>query len=387
MVKLMDNTHYSPSTARAKTVYFIWRILPRIVLLGLILLIVIMTGAILKKQNSIAADKAAATIPEKPPVNTVVYTLQPVEIRDKINLPGSIEPWTNLHLTARVNGTITEMLVQEGDEVKEGDVIARIEANDYRIALQRAKATYSLAKAEYDRDKAVFAKGVIPASAMDARETAMLTAKADFENAELQLSRCDITAPIAGVIRRLDAKVGLYLATADPIGEMLKIDMVKAVIGIPESDIPAVRRLDSVDVTIQALDDRVITGRKHFLSSSPETAARLYRMELELDNQDRAILPGMFLRAEVVKKTVADAITIPFYSVLSRNNEQYVYIEKDGIAHKRTVELGIMEKWMVEVTSGLQAGDNLIVEGHRDIENDQRINVVKSLTDLERYAL
>ncbi len=383
----MDSQQYTPTTPRAKTVHFIWRTLPRLLLLAMIVLVFFFAGAISKKKISIAADKEAAVSQEKPPVNTVLFPLYRSEIRDKINLPGSIEPWTRLQLLAKINGTVTETLVREGDEVKRGDVLARIEANDYRITLQRAKAAYKLAKANYGRDKTVYAKGVIPTAELDAKETAMETAKADLDNAKLQLSRCEITAPIDGVIRRLDAEVGLYLSTADPVAEILKIDKVKAVVGIPESDISAVRKLEKIDVTLQALDDIVITGTTHFLSPSPDTAARLYRMELELDNSSRDILPGMFIRADVVKKSIPQAISIPFYSVISRNDEQYVFIEQNGVAQKRPVQLGIMEGWMVEVKSGLNADDRLIIEGHRDVENDQKIKVVKVITELGEYTL
>ncbi len=383
----MDSRQFTPTTPRAKTVHFIWRTLPRLLLLAMILLIVVFTSAITKKKASIASDKAAMAIQERPPVNTVLFPLNPVEIRDRINLPGSIEPWTHLDLMAKISGTINEVLVKEGAEVKKGDVLAQIEANDYLITLQRAKAAYKLAKANYERDKRVYAKGVIPTAELDAKETAMETARADLDNAELQLSRCTIAAPMDGVIRRLDAKVGLYLSIADPIGEILKIDKVKAIIGIPESDISAVRKLDTIEVAIQAVDNLVTSGKIHFLSPSPDTAARLYRMELELHNPSRSILPGMFVRAEVVKESISDAIAIPFYSVISRNDESYVFIEEDGLAQKRHVQLGVMENWMVQVKNGLNFNDRLVIEGHRDIEDDQRIKVVKVISDLGEYTL
>jgi membrane fusion protein (multidrug efflux system) len=95
----------------------------------------------------------------------------------------------------------------------------------------------------------------------------------------------------------------------------------------------------------------------------------------------------MFVRADIVKQKIADTITIPFYSVITRNDEQFVYVEKDGVAYKRDIKLGIMEDWMVQITSGLSVGERLVIEGHRDIENGQQIKVVKVITNPNEYTL
>lgn len=377
----------APNTPRGKIVFFIWNNLPRFVLLAMIVLIIILFGAIKDKSKLIAANKAAEISQEKPPVNVVTVALSPTTITDRINLPGYIEPWTRLKLMAKIKGSITEVLVNDGDRVKKGDILARIEADDFRIAVERAEATYNLTKAEYSRDKSIYDKGVIPTAALDTNRTNMQRAKADYENAKLLLSRTSITSPMDGIIRRMDAKVGLQLSVGDPIAEILEIDRMKGVIGIPESDVTAVRKLENVDLTVQALGDRIITGKKHFLSPSPETTARLYNLELEIDNSGGEVLAGMFVRADVVKKRIDDTLTVPFYSVISRNDEQYVYVEEEGVARKRNISLGIMEKWMVQVTSGLKPGDKLLIEGHRDVEDKQKIKIIKALTSLEELSL
>ena len=383
----MDKISLRPTTVRARIVYFFWNNFPRFILLTMIVLIIFLFGSIKKESALIAANKAAAIAQEKPPVNVVILTLAPTTITDRINLPGSIEPWTRLQLMSKLSGTITEVLVQEGDKVQKGDVLAHIESKDYEIALSRAEAAYKLAKSEYERDKSIYDKGVIPTSALDANKTNMQTAMADYENAKLLYSRTTITSPMAGVIRHLYAKIGLQLSVGDPIAEILEIDRLKGVIGIPESDVVAARRLDRVNITIQALNDKKISAKTHFLSPSPETIARLYNLELVIDNSEGNIFVGMFIRADIVKKTVENTLAVPFYSVISRNDEQFVYIEEEGVARKRIVNLGIMEKWMVQVTDGLQPGDKLLVEGHRDVENDQKIKIVHTITHPEELRL
>ena len=380
-VKKMNKLQHSPGTLRAKVVYFIWKNIPRLTLFLMIGLIILLTGVIKKESALIASQKASEIKQEKPPVNVVTLLLTPTSISNRINLPGFIEPWTNLRLLAKSRGTVTEVFLKEGSMVKQGDIIAKIEDDDYRIARDRSNAAYTLAKAEYDRDKKLYTKGMIPIADLDAKKTGMETAKADLEDAQLQYSRCTITAPMAGVIRTLDAKVGLLLSVGDPIAEILKIDQLKAIIGIPESDVNAVRKLDKVELTIQALGNEKITGHIYFLSPSPETIARIYNLEVKIDNSDGRILPGMFVRADIVKRTINDCVVVPFYSVIQRNKEQYVFIEKEGVAEKRSVSLGVMEKWMVEITEGLQPGDRLIVEGQRDVENTQKVQVVRTVTN------
>ena len=383
----MKNQYEKPITTRGRLVFFFWHNLPRFILLAMVVLIIFLINTIRDKKADLQAEPDAAIKQERPAINTVVMKTVTTTISDRLNLPGSIEAWTRLNLTTKISGTVEDVQIREGDAIKKGAVLLLIESDDYRIALERASAAYKLAKADYVRDKTVYDQGIIPTAELDARETHMQTTKADLDNARLMLDRCTVKAPMDGVVRRLDAKIGMFLAVGDPIGVMLQIDQVKAVIGIPESDITAVRKLDTVNVSIQALDDQVITGRRYFVSSSPESAARLYRLELALENSGHAILPGMFVRADIVKKTSEKAITIPFYSIISRNNEQYVFVEKDSVVEKRPVKTGIMEGWMVEITEGLKSGENVVVEGHRDVEDGRKVKVVKTITDPGAYKL
>lgn len=371
----MDQQQFSPQTKRGKTVYFIWQYLPRFILLFMVLIIIILMISIDKKKKAMIAEKLKGTNQKGVAVNVVVMPLVPTDISDRIRLTGFIEPWQKLTLSANVGGTISQVFVREGDEVEKDTILAQIETDDYKIALDRAKSAYHLATSDYNRDKALFDRGVISQARLEAKEATVDAAKADMANSALMLSRCSIRAPFPGIINTLHVKKGLFLSIGDPVGTLLQVDRVKAVIGIPESDVNEVSRLKQVSVTIKALNNRKETGQVHYLSAAPETAAALYRLELELNNPSRELLTGMFVIADVVKKVEKNSVAIPFYSIISRSNSQYVFIEEDGIAHKREVKTGIMEKWLVQITQGLQVGDRLIIEGHRDIEEGQEVKV------------
>lgn len=372
-----------PTSTRAKTVHMLMRNMPRVIVLVLIALIVLLFASMDAEKKRLAEKKAAAQAPERPPVNVVVHPLVPTIIRDRINLPGIIEPWLHLNLLSKLNGTITEVLVSEGDYVEKGSILAHFEEDDYRIALETAKSGYKLAQSEYERDLSMFDKGIVSAAELENRKNKLETTRSAVEQATLQFSRCKILSPMDGVITKLSAKPGLLLNVADPVAEIVQIDKVKAVIGIPESDVAKVAKLQTIDLNIKALDNLQIQGVKHFLSPTPENAAHLYRLELSVANPRGNILPGMFVRAAIIKQQIANAMVVPLYSVISRNESHFVYIAKNGIAIKQEVQLGFLEGWKVHIEEGLHAGDRVLIEGQRSVEDGQSIKIVRELDTLE----
>lgn len=340
-----------------------------------------LAGTIKDEKEQMAAEKLKIISAERPPVNVAVLELSPVTIEDRINLPGAIEPWQKLSVLSKIEGSVIEMKVAEGDKVVKGQIIARLDPADYKIALNNARADYDLVVANRKRMVQLYAKKIIPVAEMEEVEARVKTSKGRLEKASLLLSRCEIKAPISGVVQRLVAKEGLLLKAFDPIAEILQIDRVKAVIGIPESDVDLVRDIKKVPLTIQALDEKSVTGSFHFLASSPESTARLYRLELAIDNADNRILPGMFIRAQVVKRVIQNTISVPLFSVIRRNKKQFVYLEENGVARQAPVELGIMEDWQVQVRKGISAGSRIVVEGHRSIDKGHKLNVVKVVKD------
>ena len=346
-----------------------------------------LSGTIKAEKERNTAEKMAAVATERPPVNVVLLDVNPTTLEDRINLPGVIEPWEKLSVLSKIHGTVIKVEVSEGDKVTKGQAIARIDPADFRIAVDSARASYELAEANYKRLASLFEQEIIAKAEIDELKAQVKTSKAALENAELMLARCTITAPISGVIRRLDAKEGLLLGVSDPVAEILQVDRVKAVVGIPESDVALVKNIKEVHLTIQALDNKEVVGRHHFLASSPENGARLYRLELSIDNEDNLIMPGMFVRAQLVKRVIHDAVAVPLFTVIKSEDQKFVFVEKDGVAKKQPVELGIMEDWLVQITKGLSPGNRVVIEGHRDIDDGHKLNTVRVIDDLREALL
>jgi membrane fusion protein, multidrug efflux system len=340
-----------------------------------------LAGQINHVEKQIAAKKL--DIPLDPPeINVVALDLNPVIMRDRINLPGVVEPWTRFDVAAEVRGQVVEKRIEKGAHVHEGDVIAVLDTRDYEIAVDAARASYNTALVSKNRIEQLFEGQFASRSQLDDITAQVDRLKAELASAELNLLRCTIRSPITGVINKVYIDRGQYLNFADPVAEIMQIDKVKVNVGIPESDVSAVRMVNDYAVKLDALDGRIFDARKHYLARAGDPMARLYALELEIDNPEEEILPDMFARVEIVKREVNDTLSVPLYAIMSINDEQVVYVVSDGIARARRVSTGIQEGWMMQVTNGLHPDDQVIVIGHRRVSDEQKVNVVRTVTDL-----
>ena len=371
----------SKSNTKGKILRFIWAIIPWLMVGLIVVFIVNMGGRIKEKQTRLEEAKKAAIKKQVPAVRVITLTLKPRQLEDKINLPAQVEPYRDVWVKAEVPGQVVKVFVEEGQTVKKGQVLVKLDDRDYRWRVARIEANYELAKLNHDRTSALVKKKIAAATKLDEIEALLKDLAAQRKEARLALSRTRITSPICCLLNELKAKEGDFVSVADPVAQILQLDQVKVTVGVPESDVAAIFDLDEAEVLIEALGKRRVRGRKVFLSRQPRTLARLYDLELVVPNPDGRILPGMFARVELVKRVFNQALAIPLYGVITQGNERFVYIEKDGRAKKRAVKLGALVGWQVHITSGLNAGDRVIVVGHRLLDDGQQVEVIKNVID------
>lgn len=366
---------------KQKLLKFIWGSLPTVVVIILIILAIIFGSKVKQEKNRIESEKAKALKTEQPAPNVIALNIQTTTIEDSLNLPGVISPWEDLLVNTEVSGQIIEVPVKEGDLVVKGQVLARIDKRDYENRLAQTEAAYNLAKLEYDRFLKLSKMKATSEAELDSSLARLKEKKADLASDKLNLERTLIIAPMSGYINRLDAKVGFLVNRPDPIAQILDTNKVKVEIGIPESDIEAIQKLEEARITVEALGGETFIGKKIFLSRQPDASSRVYNLKLAVNNPQGQLRPGMFCRVELVKHRYEEAVSIPLYAVISRRKEQFVYIANNSKAHYRKVELGILDGWQVQITDGLQVGDQVIIVGHRSLEDGQLISIQRTVQD------
>ena len=360
----------------------IWGMLPMFFLIALCCCAAWIYQNVAAKKADLAAKKAAQIKEEKPKTNVITLKLKPELIQDRINFPGIVKAWVRLDVLSEVQGRMIELDVKEGDIVRKGQLLAKIDLRDYKNTLLSIKASYKAALASVNRLKELSQKQLATQSQLDEAVARMESSKANMDTASLNLDRCSIRAPIAGIVNARYVDNGQYISVSDSIVEIIQIDPVKIAVGIPESDVDAVRRLDRFQVKIDSLN-KTFTAKKYFLSNTADTSARLYNLEMRVNNSKYEILPDMFARVEIIKREVKDGISAPLYSILTRNNKRLAFVEKNGIAQMRQVVPGLQEKWRIEIREGLQPDEYLIVMGHRDVSHGQPVHVIRTINNIE----
>ncbi len=334
------------------------------------------------RKESIAQRQAAAVSDKKAAVNVVTMAVEPGLLQEKISLPGVVKPWISLDVVSEVTGKVVHKEVTEGSRVEKGDVLAVIDKSDYRNARDSALASWETALANGKRLNALSGKQFVTRVQLDEAVARVKTTRAALDNARLNLSRCTIVSPMKGVVDRVHVETGKFLNAGDPVARVLQMDRLKVSVGIPESDVEAVRKVETFDVTIDVLDGRTFAGTRHYLYKTAESAARLYTLEIEVSNDRGEILPDMFARVAIVKNTAPQGLAVPMYSLVNRGENVGVYVETAGIARFRPVETGFRIGWKTLVREGLSAGEKVVVAGHRLIEDGAPVKVTRTVRDM-----
>ncbi len=376
------DSNHSPVSGGHRFTRRLWRVIPALLVLVLIAVIVSLFNRIGVEKETIAAEKMSVKA-AKVDINVVTLTLTPQTISDRISLPGEVSPWVVLKVPAELPGTITAKQITEGQRLDKDALLATVDARDAENSLKATQANYAAAAATLERLRGLYDKQLATRSQLDDAIARVDSLKANLNLDALRVKRGRIRTSMPGLVNHVFVEVGQYVGVGDPVAEIIQMDRVKVRVGIPESDVEAVRKIDTFSVRIDALGGRIFEGRKHYLSHTADPGARLYDLQIEVPNPDHAILPDMFVRVEIVKRQASDALAVPLFSVSRSDGDNYVFVVEDGVAKRHPVALGIQEGWIVEVVEGLSAGQAVVVVGQRDLQDGEAVSVVQQAASLE----
>lgn len=351
---------------------------------------------------------------EKEPVPQGVTEVPMVEVvkvhRSTVDrwteVPGNVLPQQAVRITPKVPGKIEAIYVKEGDWVKKGEPLVKLDQTDFLIALEKAKSSFQKAQAQleqarlsledrrrdYQRAKALFEERVISQQEYEKAEVALKASEAQYQLAKAQLEEASaalkqaetelreslIRAPFSGVVtqRFVDPGQRAYTVPPTEILELVDNTRVKVLLDLPERDLPKVKQGAAVRVLPDALPGKEFLGRISALYPKVDPVTRTFRVEVVLDNPKGELKPGMFVKARVFLGR-EETLFVPREAVVRMigTGKEYCFVVIGGKARHREVVTGERFGEKVEVLEGLSEGEEVVVSGQEKLRSGMPVRI------------
>ncbi len=298
-----------------------------------------------------------------PPMPVEVVAAVADTVIDAIQATGQIEAMQQIELRPEVDGRITGILVREGARVARGTGLFKIDDAELSAEVARARADRDLARQNLERTKALLAEQASSQAELERADAAARSAEASLALLQVRLNRTTVRAPFAGVMGARMVSVGDYVTTQTPLATLQTINPQRAVFTVPERYAAILERGQKVEFQVAALADRTFTGTVDFVDPVVQLPGRTITVKAVVPNGDNALQAGMFIEARLATAVRPSAVVIPEDAVVSLQGTDIVWVARDGKAVRRQVTLGVRTPGFVEVRSGVEAGEQVVVGG------------------------
>ncbi|MDJ0814136.1 MAG: efflux RND transporter periplasmic adaptor subunit [Woeseiaceae bacterium] len=290
-----------------------------------------------------------------------------------------IEAFAEADVIAKVAGEVREILVEEGDDVEQGQVLARLDGDRLRLELNQSAANLQKLKRDYERNVDLKEKGLISTGDFDKIRYEMEALEASYNLAKLELDYTQIRAPIDGVVSNRYVRIGNTVSINDPVFEVTSLDPLVAYLHVPEREYRNIRKGQVVGIDIDALAGQRIIAEVTRVSPVVDPNTGTFKITIEIRDQQRLIKPGMFGRINIVYDQHVNVLQVPRSAILEDSGATSVFVVEDDRAMRREVVTGYSNAGMIEVVEGLEDGDTVITVGQIGLKDEALVTIINEV--------
>lgn len=331
-------------------------------------------GAVAVAQSSQPAP-AAAPAPAPSAVGVQVAPVALVPLERGIAAVGTLRSDNSVMLRPEVAGRIAQINFTEGGKVKQGDVLVRLDDSVPQAQLQQAQANLALAESRHRRAQELSREGFISKQARDEAASELKVQRAAVALAKAQLEKTVIQAPFDGLIGLRNVSVGDYISPGADLVPIESVDPLKVDFRIPEQFLGSVYQGLKLTLSFDALPGQTREGEVGAISPVVDVGGRSILLRATVPNSDDTLRPGMFARVRL-QFSNADALMVPETALAPSGDTQYVFKVENGVARRVPVTIGLRRQGMVELQSGVQAGDQVVVSGLQKVSDGAAVRVL-----------
>lgn len=326
------------------------------------------SAAVAQTENKASQQNAG------PAVEVAEVTIDTV--RSEITAVGSLLPNEAVSIQPEIAGRISRILFEDVQQVERGAPLVELDKEILQAELAQAQSNLSLSRANFDRADTLLKQGTGTARARDEAWARLRSDEAGLDLAKARLEKTTIRAPFSGVLGLRSVSLGRYVTPADIIVTLQQIDPLKAEFRVPEIYLTSIRVGQKVEMTADALSDQTFTGEIYAIDPQIDVNGRSLRIRALVPNPEFSLFPGLFIRLTIIADTRLNAVLVPESAITPVGQERYVYrLVGDKVALTK-VELGARRPGMVEVLSGLNPKDVVVVAGQLRLRDGVAVDVV-----------
>ncbi len=308
-----------------------------------------------------AAPQGEAAGPPPTAVDVAVAVRDTVV--ERISATGEVEALQSIELRPEVEGRLVEILAREGAEVRAGRPLFRVDDAELRAQVARQEAERDLAVQQLSRTRELLARNAASAADLERAEAAARSAEAQLDLLRVRLERTVVRAPFAGMVGRRLVSLGDYVDSSTRLTTLQTVHPMRVAFQVPERHAERLAEGQRVSFRVAALPDRAFEGEVDFVDPRVQLPGRTILVKARVPNPDRALKPGMFIEARLATEVRPEAVLVPEDAILPLEGADYVWTVSEGQASRRRVELGVRVPGFVEVRSGVEPGQRVVVGG------------------------
>ena len=293
---------------------------------------------------------------------------------DAIAATGEVEAVQSIELRPEVEGRLVDILVHEGTEVDKGTPLFRIDDAELKAQIERATAERDLARQALDRTRNLLAQNASSAADLERAQATARSSEAEVQLLSVRLERSTVRAPFAGVVGERLVSLGDYVTTSTPLVTLQSVNPQRAAFTVPERHARALKKGQRVSFRVAALPGESFTGTVDFIDPVVQLPARTILVKALVPNGRRTLQPGMFIEARLATEVRPNAVVVPEDAILPLSGANFVWVVRDGKAIRRQVGLGVRSPGFVEVTSGVDAGEQVVVAGQERLSEGMSVS-------------
>jgi membrane fusion protein (multidrug efflux system) len=302
--------------------------------------------------------------------------IKPAPLDNKLNVTGSVLPNESLELKSEVSGKIISILFREGKQVSKGELLIQMNDDEIKAQLEKQRYNRKLNEDNEFRQRKLLEKDAISQEEYDNALNRLNTTEADIRLLEAQLAKTRILAPFDGVIGLRFVSEGAYISPNNVIATLYNISPAKLEFAVPGRYSTQVAPGKKIRFTIES-DLKVYEGQVYAIEPRIDPATRTLTIRAMAENRRGNLLPGQFVKVELILESVNNAILVPTEAVIPEQAGKKVFILEKGKAKEVFIETGIRTANALEVLSGLKANDTLLTTGILQLRQGMDIQISK----------